>query len=687
MKPWTTILFCASMCLQAQAGESVVEAVEVFEAMDVFQLEYASDPQVSPDGKRVVYVRKSNDVMTDKTNSAIWIVDSGGDNHRPLVSGDGSYTAPRWSHDGLKLAYLAADSGSTQVQVLWLGQASSSASLTNLRKKPSALSWSPDGKWLAFIMSVPKKVNKLAKVRKKPEGAKWSAPARVIDTVRYQFDGRGIVEPEFSHVFLLRADGGTPRQLTRGDFNHRGPLCWSPDSERILFSANRHPDWQLQTIESDIYAVVRDSAMLVQLTDTPGAETAPCYSPDGKTISFLKTENKPVAYRNSRVSVMNSDGSMPRNLTGELDASAKNLYWAAGEIYFQFEQRAMTKVASVDLRSRITIRTEDLGGTTLGRPYLSGSYHVSPDGIIVYTRGSPDRPADVAILRRGRAQTAKMLTDLNGDLLGHKRLGSVHEINYLSSFDQQKIQGWYLTPPDFDPDKKYPLILEIHGGPHSAYGANFSAEMQLMAAAGYVVFFDNYRGSTSYGEAFALLLQYKYASVEDFADHMSGVDAMLELGFVDAENLFIAGGSAGGIGTAYAIGLTDRFNAAVAAKPVINWISKTLTADSSVSQIRHQFPGYPWEHLEHFWQRSPLSLVGKVTTPTMLLTGEADRRTPISETEQYYQALKLLGTEAVMVRIPDSYHGIAGRPSRLITKVDHILAWFDRYTKKPLFQF
>ena len=202
-----------------------------------------------------------------------------------------------------------------------------------------------------------------------------------------------------------------------------------------------------------------------------------------------------------------------------------------------------------------------------------------------------------------------------------------------------------------------------------------------MAAAGYIVFYDNYRGSLSYGEDFALLLQYKYSSSEDFEDHMSGIDALIGMGFVDENNLFITGGSAGGIATAYAIGLTDRFNAAVSAKPVINWLSKTLTADSMVSQIYHQFPGPPWEHLEHYWERSPLSLVGNVTTPTLLITGEDDRRTPISETEQFYQALRLKGVESAMIRIPGASHGIASVPSRLITKVDHIIAWFERYRK------
>jgi len=277
--------------------------------------------------------------------------------------------------------------------------------------------------------------------------------------------------------------------------------------------------------------------------------------------------------------------------------------------------------------------------------------------------------------RRGE----RLLTALNDDLLNNRTLGIVTEIVYESSFDGTEIQGWYMTPPDFKEGEQYPLILEIHGGPHAAYGPYFSAEMQLMASAGYVVFYDNHRGSTSYGEEFALLLHYKYSSPEDFADHMSGVDAVIDIGIVDAENLFITGGSAGGIASAYAIGLTDRFNAAAVAKPVINWISKTLTADSYIGQISHQFPGMPWEEFEHYWKRSPLSLVGNMTTPTMLITGEEDYRTPISETEQLYQALKLKGVDAVMVRVPGSSHGIAGRPSRLVAKVDNILEWFKRY--------
>jgi dipeptidyl aminopeptidase/acylaminoacyl peptidase len=551
------------------------------------------------------------------------------------------------------------------------------ALVANLRKTPSDLSWSPDGRWLAFVMVVPGEPVTMAKPRKKPEGADWSEPVKVIDSVQYRWDGQGFLEPARAHIFILPSDGGTPRQLTSGDFDHNGPLSWSAESTQLYFSSNRSEGWELQSGESDIYGVSIADGALAQLTDWQGGESSPVVSPNGQNIAYISDDNRMVPYRNSILHVMDIDGSSDRALTANLDSSVSSIQWSDNRrIYFQYEERAVTKVANVTLDGDMTDIADGLGSTALGRPYLSGDYTVSPDGTVAFTYGTAYRPAEVAVAtRRGE----RVLTALNDDLLDNRTLGKVTEIVYESSFDGTQVQGWYMTPPDFRAGEKYPLILEIHGGPHLAYGPYFSAEMQLMASAGYIVFYDNHRGSTSYGEEFALLLHNKYSSPEDFADHMSGVDAVIDLGIVDADNLFITGGSAGGIASAYAIGLTNRFNAAAVAKPVINWISKTLTGDSYVGQISHQFPGMPWEEFEHYWQRSPISLVGNMTTPTMLITGEEDYRTPISETEQLYQALKLKGVDAVMIRVPGSSHGIAGRPSRLVAKVDNILEWFRRY--------
>jgi len=652
------------------------DSLKLFDPMDVFDLEWANDPRVSPDGKTVVYVRKSNDIMKDRERSNLWQVSVDGTDHRPLYSGLKSIRSPRWSPSGEKLAFISNDTGSQQIHVRWIDNGET-AIISQLQAAPSNLSWSPDGKWLAFTMNIKAPAETIAEPRTKPEGANWAKGPITVTTTQYQYDGQGIVAPAYRHVFIVPADGGTARQLTQGNFNHYGSLAWSSDSEQVFFSAYRSDDWELVSNEADIYSVSIISSKIKQITNQPGAERSPVTSPNGQYIAFTKEERRPLAYSPDRIAIMDLDGKNIRMLSEDLDGDGNNLMWASDSksIYYAYDERGIRKIGRATIKGKLNSVIAGLGGTTIGRPYLSGEFHAL-NNTIAFTHGTSDRPANVAVIIDDQI---KILTNLNEDILGHRKLGTVNEIKYQSSFDGKEIQGWYITPPDFDPAKKYPLILEIHGGPHLAYGPYFSAELQIMAAAGYVVFYDNYRGSLSYGEDFALLLQYKYSSKEDFADHISGIDSLIELGFVDDTNLFIAGGSAGGIATAYAVGLTDRFNAAVAAKPVINWLSKPLTADSMVGQIYHQFPGPPWEHLEHYWKRSPLSLMGNVTTPTMLLTGEDDRRTPISETEQFYQALRLRGIDSAMVRLPDTSHGIASRPSRLITKVDHILAWFERY--------
>lgn len=652
------------------------ENLPLFDPMDVFNLEWATDPRVSPDGKSIVYVRKSNDIMKDRERSNLWQISIDGNDHRPLYSGLNSIRSPRWSPNGSKLAYISNDTGSQQIHVRWMDDGET-AVISQLQQSPSSLSWSPDGKWLAFTMNVKSESESIAEPRDKPLGAKWAKEPITVTSTRYQWDGQGIMEPAYRHVFIVPSDGGSARQLTFGEFNHYGSLAWAPDSQKIFFSAYRSENWELVSDEADIYSVDIVTKDLKQISDGVGAERSPSISPNGKMIAYSFEERRPLAYSPNQVAIMDINGNNKRIISKNLDGDADNLQWSDDNrsIFFSYDERGIRKIGQLMLNGEIKNIANDLGGTTLGRPYLSGSYHHSAKNI-AFTYGGGNRPADVAVLMNGKVN---VLTELNNDLLDQLKLGDINELVYNSSFDDQEIQGWYITPPDFDPKKKYPLILEIHGGPHLAYGPYFSAELQIMAASGYVVFYNNYRGSLSYGEDFALLLQYKYSSSEDFADHMSGIDALINKGFIDESNLFIAGGSAGGIATAYAIGLTDRFNAAVAAKPVINWLSKTLTADSMVGQIYHQFPGPPWENLEHYWKRSPLSLVGNVTTPTMLLTGEDDRRTPMSETEQFYQALKLKGVDSAMIRLPETSHGIASRPSRLITKVDHILAWFERY--------
>lgn len=670
------LIALAALLAALPATAQADDHLRMFSAEDVFELEWADDPQISPDGKQAIYLRRFNDIQADRTRAHVWIVNLDGSGHEPLLADEGSYRSPRWSPDGTRIAYLKAVEGGTGLFVHYLASGREVLAGT-FPRSPGSVTWSPDGRSLAFTMAVEAKGAKLVSPRPKPKGAKWAEPPVVIDRARYRTNGAGFLELAYDHVFIMPAEGGTARQLTSGDFNHDGSLSFTPDGSEILFSANRNADWELQSREADIFAVNVESGALRQLTSEPGIESSPTVSPDGTRVAFLKTANTPVPFLPSNVHVMGLDGGSQRNLTEGLDRRAGDLQWLSNsELAYTFQNRGENFVGAVSLGAERRTAAERIGGTTVGRPYVSGIYDAGTGGALVYTKGSASRPADLYAMKGGREVR---LTSLNEDLLAHRDLGELRSFTYTSSLDGREVQGWMITPPDYREGQRYPLILEIHGGPHLAYGPHFSAELQRMAAAGYVVVYDNHRGSIGYGSEFANLLDGKYSSPDDFADHMSAVDWAIDNGFADENNLFIAGGSAGGIATAYAIGLTDRFNAAMAAKPVINWISKVLTADSYIGQIQNQFPGPPWEHLEHYWKRSPLSLVGNVKTPTMLITGEVDYRTPISETEQFYQALQLRRVPSVMVRIPGANHGIASRPSRLNMKTDYTLAWFDKY--------
>ncbi|NDY96885.1 alpha/beta hydrolase family protein [Wenzhouxiangella limi] len=675
MTPFFALLFLLS-AVPAVASDAESERLA---SADLFDLQYARAVEISPDAQRIVYVRAIHDVMSDTVRSNLWLVDAAGESHRPLLSGRQNFSSPRFSPAGDRLAYVAEDdNGKAQLFVRWM-DTGDTAVVTNLVEAPSALAWSPDGEHIAFTMRVPTEKPSLATPPKKPEGADWAADPVIIDSVVYRYDGRGYLDPGFDHVFVVPAEGGAARRLTEGDYNHQGPLAWMPDGSAIVFAANRSEDWQYQRDERDLFRVDLADRRIQQLTDLPGIEQSPAVAPDGSMIAFERDDHQSRQYSLTQIGLVAADGSNPRILTRNLDRTTADPEWSAnGErVYFRFDDRGERKVAHANLDGNITTVVERISGTSIGRPYLSGDFSLADDGSVAFTAGTAQRPADVHVQPAGGEK--RQLTDLNANLLGQRELAEVGEIVYESAVDGTEIQGWYLTPPGFDPEKRYPLILEIHGGPHLAYGPHFSAELQRFAAEGYVVFYANHRGSSSYGREFGLKLEYKYASEDDFGDHMSGIDAMVEKGFVDPERLFVAGGSAGGIAAAYAIGLTDRFRAAAVIKPVINWISKTLTGDIYTTQIEHQFPGLPWDEFEHYWQRSPLSLVGNVTTPTLLMTGEDDFRTPMSETEQYYQALKLNKVDTVMVRLPGTAHGIASRPSRLIAKIDNILAWFERY--------
>jgi len=645
------------------------------EMLDIFNLEYVSDPQISPDGTQIIYVRNFKDVMTDQNLSNLWIASFDGQMNRPLTTGNQSDRSPRWSNDGSKVVYLSNKSGETELYLRWMDSGEEMV-LINSERAPGNVTWSPDDQYLSFTLFVPESKSSPIKMPKKPEGAEWNAPPKYIDQLNWRSDGRGELPSGYTQLFTIPVSGGTPRQLTEGSYNHGGAV-WEKSGTYLYFSANMRSDIELEGNDSELYSLRLTDGKLTQLTDRYGPDSSPTVSPDGKKLAYLGFDDNYKGHQQNKLYIANIDGSNPELISGNLDRSIDAMTWAADGkgLYFQYVDKAHPKIAYISTKGKVKDITDGLGGMSLGRPYTSGAFSIAANGNYAYTWAETLEPAD---LGTGNNGNNRRITKVNEDLLTYKKLGAVEEIWYKSSADDLDIHGWIVTPPDFDPNKKYPLILEIHGGPFSSYGPMFSAEIQLMAAAGYVVLYTNPRGSTSYGADFGNEIDKNYPSL-DYDDLMSGVDEVIKRGYIDESQLFVTGGSGGGVLTSWIVGKTDRFAAAVVAKPVINWYSWSLYADMSAFATRYWFEKKPWEDPETYLKHSPISLVGNVTTPTMLLTGEADLRTPIHESEQYYTALKLQGVETAMVRIPGAYHGIAARPSNLIGKVSAILTWFGNY--------
>ena len=648
-----------------------------FGPRDLFGLQSASDPQMRPDGGAVAYVRISNDIMTDRARRAIWLVDIATGEQSPLAANDNTNMAPRWSPDGRRLAFVSANKDGAQLYVRWM-DSGRTAKLANLEQAPNDLAWSPDGKALALTMLCPEDAKPLGARLSPPEGAKWAEPLKIIDRVIYRADGEGFLKPGYSHLFVVAADGGPPRQITFGKFDDNGPISFTRDSKAVLFATDRADTWERDPQEAEIYRVDVASGALTRLTHRVGPDLAPAPSPDGSKIAYVGyDDSRRRGYENRRLFVMDVDGGESRPLTANLDRSTGAPHWSSDgrSLYFTYEDQGATKVGRVSLDGKVEALFGGLGGETFDRPYTGGDASEAR-GVVAFTQGRSDRPADLAIWRAGKVTT---LTHLNEALLADKRLGIVEPLAVVSSHDGLPIGAWLVTPPNFDPAKTYPLILEIHGGPFTAYGPTFATDQQLYAAAGYVVVYANPRGSTSYGEAFANQIDRNYPS-HDYDDLMSVVDAAIAKGFVDPKRLYVTGGSGGGLLTAWIVGKTDRFRAAATQKPVINWVSEVLTTDGYQSMAAHWFGKMPWEDPQGYWARSPLSLVGNVKTPTLVVVGEQDDRTPPSEADQYFAALQLRGVPTALVRVPGASHGgIAARPSQSGAKAQAILAWFERY--------
>jgi dipeptidyl aminopeptidase/acylaminoacyl peptidase len=669
--------YIAALALASLPTLGLVAADSDLLTLDLYmELETVADPQLSPDGKQIVYTRGWIDTVNDKRESSLWIMSADGSRSRFLAKGSNA----RWSPNGDRLAYLAngqpaaPENSVMQVHVRWMDAEGATSQITRVGKSPSDLEWSPDGNLLSFSMLVEEKTKWEVKLPKKPEGAKWTEEPKIVERLNYRRDGQGFTDEGYRHIFVVPASGGTPRQLTSGNFDHTGGK-WMPDGKSIVFSAARTEDYTWR--ESDIYAVETGSGgigtgAVRQLTTRKGPDTAPVISPDGKRIAYTGFDWTKDTWVDSKIYVMNSDGSNPRLVSGDWDRSPQGIHWAAdgGGLYFTAQSEGSQNLYFLPSGGKVT-------PVTTGTHMLTVS-DVSDSGLAVGALTTFHKPADIVIVDARNRTAIRQLTFVNDDILAGRKLGAVTEIWYTAP-DGLKVQGWYITPPDFDASRKYPMQLHIHGGPHSMYGVGFNYGWQEHAANGYVILYTNPRGSTGYGSRFGNQIMRAYPS-KDYDDLMAGVDALVAKGFVDTQNMFVTGCSGGGVLTAWIVGHTDRFAAASANCPVTDWISFVGTTDGA--SWYYNFEKLPWEDPSEHLRRSPLTYVGSVKTPTMLMTGVKDLRTPMPQTEQFYSALKLRKIPTAMVRFNEEWHGTTSKPTNFVRTQLYLRRWFEQW-KRP----
>ena len=661
--PWFLVLIAAtlpSLASSQTAADTKTLTLEMY-----LDLESVSNPQISPDGARIVYTRGWVDKMNDRRESSIWIMNADGSKNHFLVDGSG----PLWSPDGTRISYTASgEPEGSQIFVRWMDDEGATTQITRLEKGPGGITWSPDGQSISFSMNVDGEPAWSVNPPGRPDGATWTEGPKVVTRADYRQDRQGFIDEGWQHVFVVPAEGGTPRQLTNGDWNHSTGR-WTADGSELLFSSLRTEDSELSWRESEIYAVNVATEEIRQLTTRRGQDTGPLPSPRGDLIAYRGSDFNTDTYRNSGVYVMNLDGSGSRLISGDFDRNINSMEWAhdGSGVYVTISYQGARNVHFISVQGVVSEVTSGA--------HMLGLSSFTDQGFAVATLSGPQVPADIVSFDLDGPISFRQLTNVNDDIMAGVTLGDVEEIWY-ESLDGFQIQGWIIKPPDFDPGEKYPLMLSIHGGPHGMYNVGFNFAWQEHAANGYVILYTNPRGSSGYGSPFGNAIKNAYPG-KDFDDLMNGVDLVISRGYVDEQNMFVYGCSGGGVLTSWVVGHTDRFAAASANCPVTNWLSFVGTTDG-IGRYRN-FEKFPWDDPSEHLRRSPLMYVGNVTTPTMLMTGVSDLRTPMPQTEEYYAALKVMGVESAMIRFNNEWHGTSSTPSNFLRTQLFLREWFKRY--------
>ena len=675
----------ACIALSAAPAPAAAQAADARLTVDRYMdWEGVADPQLSPDGGQIVYTRRWVNRLEDRWESALHVMDADGSRPRRLVEG----SSARWSPDGTRILFTAPDDrGAPQLHVRYMDAEGAVTQVTRVAETPMNARWSPDGSHVSFTMYTPGELPSdwSIDLPAPPAGANWTETPRIVENMHFRADRVGFTDPAYMHLFVVPAEGGTARQLTHGKW-HVGARYigiyggvgydWTPDGSAIVFDGLMREDWDMRYFESAINAVDLATGEVREITSVRGMWNGPAVSPDGRTIAFTGYEWSPQTYHVGEIHTIGIDGSGMRKLTPELDRDVAGLRWDPdGErLYFSVQDRGSANVHSATTDGDVQQITD--GVHMLSLASIAG-------GVAVGVRSAPKEPGDVVRFGLDPGASVARLTRVNDDVLEGVALGDIEEVWYEST-EGARVQGWVIKPPGFDPSRRYPLVLEIHGGPHAMYNVGFNWMFQNFAANDFVVLYTNPRGSTGYGTDFGNAIDDAYPGERDLADLLRGVDEVVGRGYVDTDRMYVGGCSGGGVLSSWVIGHDDRFAAAAVRCPVVNWMSFAGTADVAMWAYR-RFRELPWDNPDKWLHHSSLMHVGNVTTPTLLLTGELDLRTPMTQTEEYYQALKMVGVPTAIIRFNEEYHGTSSKPSNFMRTQLYMRKWYDRWVgKRPV---
>ena len=632
-----------------------------------WDIQNISNPKVSPDGEKVLFTKRYIDKINDSFITEIWLMDVDGDNKRLFTDGSNA----KWSPDGEKVAFTKADDNDKSQLFLKFMLSDIETKITNSDKPIEDFAWSKNGKFIAYSAFNEYEDDWLVEIPGEAEGEdyNWTKDPTVVTTMHWRADGSGEQDSGENHLYIVSSEGGAAAKISSWGLDYQGSLAWLDDNTLVLQGNDNLDDLQSPWKQTAVFTLDVDTKEITKISPESGVYNSPKPSADGK-IAFLGHPSKDYSY--VAFDVYLSDGKQTKKLTKDLSATPRELFWLnEEELAFSIDDHGASKVQIINISSG---ELSEIIANFKEQFYLSSVHN----DVLFGTYANAKRPSELAVIKSNKVEK---LSSFNEVVLGQYELGNTIEINYKAP-DGMDVQGWYITPPKFDKSKKYPLILVIHGGPHSMYRNQFNYLWHQFASDGYVVLYTNPRGSTGYGSEFANIIDNDYPGKGDLSDLLAGVDHVTDKGFIDENRMYVQGCSGGGVLTAWVIGHDDRFAAAASLCPVTNWISMVGTTDIPAWTFKW-FDVPFWEDPTNWLDRSSIMRTGYIKTPTLFMTGVLDIRTPMPQTEEMYVALKEAGVDTVLVRMNGEWHGTGRRkPTNWFRTYGYLSEWYERYPKQ-----